>query len=108
MEKLNKLLRTTFGPPIGKQMVFFVDDVNMPQLDRFGSQPPIELLRQVIDQGGYYELSKINFYNVVHTSFITACAPPGGGRNEVTERFFRHFNMIWLPELSDANMKTIF
>ena len=37
---------------------------------------------------------------VKDTKFITACAPPGGGRNEVTPRLFRHFNMIWVPDLS--------
>lgn len=42
--------------------------------------------------------------NCVDVQFITACCPPGGGRNEVTSRFFRHFNMIWLPELSEINM----
>lgn len=40
--------------------------------------------------------------------FIAACAPPGGGRNPVTPRLFRHFNMIWIPDLSGASMKLIF
>jgi len=32
--------------------------------------------------------------------FAAACAPPSGGRNPVTPRLFRHFNMIWVPDLS--------
>jgi dynein heavy chain len=96
------------GPPAGKKMIFFVDDVNMPQYDRFEAQPPVELLRQTIDQHGFYDMKKLIFKKIQDTSFIAACGPPEGGRNPVTPRLFRHFNMIWVPDLSDQSMKTIF
>lgn len=106
--KLEKKRKTLLGPPSGKKMVFFIDDVNMPQYDEYFSQPPVELLRQTIDSGGFYDLEKLIFKKVSNTQFVTACAPPGGGRNEVTPRLFRHFNMIWIPNLSKKSMETIF
>ena len=47
------------GAPIGKRVVIFVDDLNMPKLDTYGSQPPIELLRQYQDFGGLYDREKL-------------------------------------------------
>ncbi len=107
-DKFTKKRRTEIGPLGGKRMVFFVDDINMPALERYGAQPPNELLRQIIDQGGFYDLKKFLFMEVSDCVFIACCAPPGGGRNKVTPRLFRHFNMVWAPDLSVKSMDIIF
>ena len=93
---------------MGKRVVLFVDDLNMPKLDRYGSQPPIELLRQYQDFGGFYDREKLFWKQIKDVTICAACAPPGGGRNPVTPRFIRHFAMFCLPSPSEVSLKAIF
>ncbi|XP_018593809.2 dynein heavy chain 6, axonemal [Scleropages formosus] len=106
--KLEKKRKNILGAPGNKKVVIFVDDLNMPKLDSYGSQPPIELLRQFQDFQGFYDREKFFWKEIQDVIISAACAPPGGGRNPVTPRFIRHFSMLCLPMPSEHCLKQIF
>ncbi|KAJ3083598.1 Dynein heavy chain 6, axonemal, partial [Rhizoclosmatium hyalinum] len=107
--KLEKKRKGIMGAPSGsRKIVLFVDDLNMPKLDTYGSQPPIELIRQYIDFGGFYDRELMTWKDVQDIEIVTCCAPPGGGRNNVTPRLLRHFNMLNIPAPSEQSLATIF
>ena len=105
--RLDKRRKGIYGPPMGKKAIVFVDDLNMPTLEKYGAQPPIELLRQFQAQGGWYGRDN-NFRTMHDVQFVAAMGPAGGGRNPVTGRFLRHYNAIGTPEVSDATLTEIF
>ncbi|KAJ7377616.1 Dynein heavy chain 6, axonemal [Desmophyllum pertusum] len=106
--KLEKKRKNILGAPAGKRMIIFVDDLNMPKLDTYGAQPPIELLRQYQDFRGFYDREKLFWKEIHDMTICAACAPPGGGRNPVTPRFLRHFSMFSIPSSAEHTLKHIF
>ncbi|XP_075229380.1 dynein heavy chain at 16F [Lycorma delicatula] len=106
--KLEKKKKTTLGAPAGKKVVLFIDDVNMPKLETYGAQPPIELLRQYLDFKGLYDRDKLFWKEINDVVVCAACAPPGGGRNPLTPRFVRHFGMLLIPSPNESTLKVIF
>lgn len=106
--QLEKRKRNQLSAPFGKSVIVFIDDVNMPKLDTYGSQPPIELLRQFLDFKGFYDREKLFWKDIINMVMGAACGPPGGGRNPLTPRFVRHFALLALPKPSQDTLFTIF
>ncbi|KAM8945402.1 dynein axonemal heavy chain 14 [Pelodytes ibericus] len=108
LNKLVKRGRDTLGAPRSKRVAVFIDDLNMPNPEPYGAQPPLELIRQFLELGGFYDTKNLTWKNVQDVSLIAACAPPGGGRNDISPRLLKHFCMIVLPHPSVQTLQHIF
>ncbi|XP_055378973.1 dynein axonemal heavy chain 12 [Condylostylus longicornis] len=108
LSKLIKRRRGFFGPPKGQIAAIFVDDMNMPAKEKFGAQPPLELLRQYFDYGHWYDLKDTTKVWIQDTLMICACAIPGGSRQDVYARFLSHFNIFSINEFAEITMNRIF
>lgn len=107
--KLKQKRKNILGAPPGKSVILFIDDVNMPALEVFGASPPIELLRQLMGNGGFYDRKIAGFWKFVQdVTVVGACGPPEGGRNPITPRLTRLFHLLQIPNLTDDSMKRIF
>ncbi len=52
---LEKRAGRNFAPPGTKKLIYFVDDMNMPEVDAYGTVQPHTLIRQHLDYSHWYE-----------------------------------------------------
>lgn len=94
MGNVDKRAGKFFGPPVGKTLIYFMDDLNMPYVDKYGTQSPICLVRQIIDHGIVYDREHLEEQKALLDVMFTACMNPKGGSFFVDMRLTRHLTMI--------------
>ncbi|XP_039416979.1 dynein heavy chain 10, axonemal isoform X2 [Corvus cornix cornix] len=106
---VEKRTKDTFGPPMGKRLLVFMDDMNMPRIDEYGTQQPIALLKLLLEKGFMYDRGKeMNVKFLRDLGFVAAMGKAGGGRNEVDPRFTSLFSVFNVPFPSEQSLNLIY
>uniref|UniRef100_A0A8B9BUE2 Dynein axonemal heavy chain 10 n=1 Tax=Anser brachyrhynchus TaxID=132585 RepID=A0A8B9BUE2_9AVES len=106
---VEKRTKDTYGPPMGKRLIVFMDDMNMPRVDEYGTQQPIALLKLLLEKGFLYDRGKeMNCKILRDLGFIAAMGKAGGGRNEVDPRFISLFSVFNIPFPSEQSLNLIY
>ncbi|XP_025092040.1 dynein heavy chain 10, axonemal-like isoform X1 [Pomacea canaliculata] len=106
---VEKRTKDTYGPTPGKRLIIFIDDMNMPQVDTYGTQQPIAMLKLLLDRGGVYDRGKeLIWKNMKDIGYVAAMGKAGGGRNETDPRFVSLFSVFNMTFPADESLFRIY
>jgi dynein heavy chain len=71
-QHIDKRSGKNYGPPSGK-LIYFIDDLNLPFVETYGTQTPIALMRQHIDYQSWYDRSDLSLKKQVSVSIYYIC-----------------------------------
>ncbi|KAK7573934.1 hypothetical protein V9T40_011125 [Parthenolecanium corni] len=89
-KKLEKKAGRNYGPPGNKTLIYFIDDMNMPEVDCYGTVQPHTLIRQHLDYGHWYDRSKLTLKEIQNCQYVS-CMNPTAGSFTINPRLLRHF-----------------
>jgi dynein heavy chain len=92
--KLEKRRKGMYAPTSGNKLVIGVDDLNMPAKEDSGAQPPLELLRQLLDLGGWYDRKTLGMRKILGLQLVGTMGLPGGGRSPTSARLLGKVNFL--------------
>ncbi|PNJ55830.1 DNAH11 isoform 9, partial [Pongo abelii] len=82
---LEKKAGHNYGPGGNKKLIYFIDDMNMPEVDLYGTVQPHTLIRQHIDYGHWYDRQKV-MLKEIHNCQYVACMNPMVGSFTINPR----------------------
>ncbi|GAM88599.1 hypothetical protein ANO11243_066330 [Dothideomycetidae sp. 11243] len=101
---------TTLAPTqIGRWLVLFCDEINLPAPDKYGTQRVISFLRQMVEHGGFWKTSNKTWVTLERIQFVGACNPPtDAGRTPLGLRFLRHAPLIMVDYPGEQSLAQIY
>ncbi|XP_008068583.1 dynein heavy chain 17, axonemal [Carlito syrichta] len=104
---LEKKSGRNYGPPGTKKLIYFIDDMNMPEVDKYGTVAPHTLIRQHMDHKHWYDRHKLTLKDVHNCQYV-ACMNPTAGSFTIDPRLQRHFCVFAVSFPGQEALTTIY
>ncbi|XP_036766314.2 dynein axonemal heavy chain 17 [Manis pentadactyla] len=104
---LEKKSGRSFGPPGTKKLIYFIDDMNTPEVDKYGTVAPHTLIRQHMDHRHWYDRQKLTLKDVHNCQYV-ACMNPTSGSFTIDPRLQRHFCVFAVSFPGQEALTTIY
>ncbi|XP_021069297.1 dynein heavy chain 17, axonemal isoform X2 [Mus pahari] len=104
---LEKKSGRNYGPPGTKKLIYFIDDMNMPEVDKYGTVAPHTLIRQHMDHRHWYDRQKLTLKDVHNCQYV-ACMNPTSGSFTIDPRLQRHFCVFAVSFPGQEALTTIY
>ncbi|KAF9140779.1 hypothetical protein BGX30_005985 [Mortierella sp. GBA39] len=94
---------------LGRWLVVFCDEINLPSIDKYGTQRVISFMRQLVECGGFWRTTDKSWVKLERIQFVGACNPPTDpGRIPLTHRFLRHVPLVMVDYPGEISLKQIY
>ena len=97
-----------YGPPASKRLIFFIDDMNLPYIETYGTQNAIALLTQHMSYGTMFDRGDLGLRKELVDIQYMAALNPTAGSFVICERAQRHFATFACLMPSKQDLTTIF
>ncbi|XP_066560773.1 dynein axonemal heavy chain 9 [Amia ocellicauda] len=104
---LEKKAGKNYGPPGNKKLIYFIDDMNMPEVDEYGTVQPHTLIRQHMDYNHWYDRNKLSLKEINNVQYVS-CMNPTAGSFTINPRLQRHFCVFALSFPGADALATIY
>ncbi|KAF9586482.1 hypothetical protein BGW38_004001 [Lunasporangiospora selenospora] len=94
---------------LGRWLVVFCDEINLPSMDKYGTQRVISFMRQLVECGGFWRTTDKSWVKLERIQFVGACNPPTDpGRIPLSHRFLRHVPLVMVDYPGEISLKQIY
>ncbi|XP_072903303.1 LOW QUALITY PROTEIN: dynein axonemal heavy chain 11 [Hemitrygon akajei] len=104
---LEKKAGRNYAPEGTKKLIYFIDDLNMPEVDAYGTVQPHTLIRQHLDYHHWYDRQKLVLKEIHNCQYIT-CMNPAAGSFSINMRLQRHFSVFAVNLPGIESLATIY
>jgi dynein heavy chain len=108
--ELEKKMAQLYGPRRSKRLIYVLQDLNIPEPDKWGAQPVLELVSQISHEQGVYSITKAGEWHSFDSLELTGTMVLNSERpfDNIGSRILGRMVLLHVETPTEANLQAIF